>query len=816
MIIDLTPELARLVEQARSDSAFRAAYWAWLDGQHDRGPLAPMLHDFTHLWAGTRRAPTLAEARETVARAKAQGAPRRAEAVFDRFHEVVQVRPDVDVVLVVGLGAPEGYSRFDRGKNTIFVGLDHRSCQAHVDHLEVILAHELTHAVRDPTPEVLRDHGGWPDMGHDDFVSRYPFREHLVSEALAVAVSEAAYPGKGAERYIYFDPPELAWCEAHKEPIAARMRRALQDGEDYRTFYRENVIAPGAPACCDYWLGMHLGRFMLGRGEPAALLRTPARELLARHLEPCLEALLPRSQGGDASSAGGEARTLVPGSRTSGERIEPHTGSERRAEALAEKTGKPSSRLVGLSAAEGLQLPEAALFAPAVQEAYRDLTLALANDPATTAAAAASYQRAVGDDGLVYAGEAYDVNASPLLLGPDDVESIGWTARRVMRLVEKVVDLYLEDPDVRAYFGFPPALEALILADPGYRRHVPVSRFDSFWDGRRLRFLELNTNGTAGMPLAERIAALYADLPPVKALLARHRARPFPVRQRLLDSIVASWREARGASKDALPGRIAIVDFAGVPTEAEFHLLARFFTSQGVPAAFCDPRELTYEGGALRAKGEKVDVIYRRLTTLDFLQPHAALRTLERAYVDGSVVMVGSFRSDVAHSKKLFAFLTDERFRHRFTHAERAVIDAHVPWTRVLREEQVLWNGRLVDLVEAAVEHRDQLILKPATSFEGRGVMLGAETPEDRWAAEVRRMTGGTHILQERVAAPVRTFVLPDETGRVRAVPLHLHLGEYVFHGRLAGFQAWASEELVIGVRSSERAVPCFELGPAP
>lgn len=786
MIIDLTPELARVVEQARSEAAFRAAYWAWLDGQHDRGPLAPMLHDFTHLWAGTRRAPTLAEARETVARARAQGAPRRAEAVFDRFAEVVQVRPDVDVVLVVGLGAPEGYSRFDRGKNTVFVGLDHRSCQAHVDHLEVILSHELTHAVRDPTPEVLRDHGGWPDMGHDDFVSRYPFREHLVSEALAIAVSEAAYPGKGAERYIYFDPPELAWCEAHREPIAARMRRALAEGEDYRTFYRENVIAPGAPACCDYWFGMHLGRFMLGRDAPARLLRTPARELLARHLEPCLEALL-------AGSAG-QAR------------VEPE----------AKAALRPSSRLVGLSAAERLRLPEATLFAPAVQEAYRDLTLALANDPATTAAAAASYQQAVGDDGLVYAGEAYDVNASPLLLGPDDVESIGWTARRVMRLVEKVVDLYLEDPAVRAYFGFPPALEALILADPGYRRHVPVSRFDSFWDGRRLRFLELNTNGTAGMPLAERIAALYAELPPVKALLERHRARPFPVRRRLFEAIVACWREARGAGKDELPGRIAIVDFAGVPTEAEFHLLARYFTSQGVPAAFCDPRELSYEGGVLRAKGEPVDVVYRRLTTLDFLQPHAALRTLERAYVDRAVVMVGSFRSDVAHSKKLFALLTDERFRDRFTHAERAVIDAHVPWTRVLREEEVLWNGRLVDLVEAAIEHRERLILKPATSFEGRGVMLGAETPDDRWAAEVRRMTGGTHILQERVAAPVRTFVLPDADGRVRAVPLHLHLGEYVFQGRLAGFQAWASEELVIGVRSSERAVPCFELDPAP
>ncbi len=782
-VIDTSPTYARLVQQARSDAAFKAAYWAWLDEANDEGPLAPMLHDFTHLWSGTRRAPALTEAREAVARVAALGAPRRAEAVLDRFAEVTGVRPDGDVVLVTGLAAPEGYSRFDRGRNTIFIGLDHKANLEHVDHFEVILAHELCHAVRDPSPDVLRDYGGWPAMGHDDFVSRYALREHLVSEALATAISEACYPHKGAERYAYLDQAELTWCEAHRREVVTRIQAALDQGEDYRTFYRENVVAPGAPSGCDYHVGLYLGRFALTtQATPGELLRMPSKVFLERFLPPFLEQFL----GG----AGAQPAPSPPSGRL------------------------PTKNVFSPTAV--LEVREAPLLPAAVQAAYRDVTLALTRDARATEVMAAALQKAVADDGLLYRDDAYEVQPFPLLLGATDMEALSWTFQRCCELVEKVVDLYVQDKDVRAYFGFPAPLEQLILVDPGYRRNVPIGRFDSYWDGHHVRLLELNTNGTAGMPLAERAAALFAAQPLVKEILDHHGARPFPLRGRLRETLVACWREATGAAAGALPKLVAIVDYAGVPTEAEFHLLAKDFTKHGVNARFVDPKQLQYDGKRLSVDGQTIDVVYRRLTTLDFLQPAAALDALKRAYKDRAVVMVGSFRSDVAHSKKLFAFLTDERWRHRFTHAERTTIDAHIPWTRVLRDERTLFRGRVDDLPRLAIEHREHLILKPTTSFEGRGVMLGTETPADRWAGEISRIAaGGTHILQERVAAPLRTFIIP-RGGRMAAVPQHLHLGEYVFDGKLAGFQVWASDELVISVQSTERAVPCLELPAQP
>lgn len=780
-VVDLLPEFAAMVRQARSEAQFKAAFWSWLDDQYQGGPLSPMLHDFTHLWSGTRRAPTLAEAHDVAEKVAAQGFARRAEAVLDRFAEVVGVRPTNTVVLVVGLGAPEGYSRFERGRNTIFVGLDHKSNLAHADHFEVILAHELSHAVRDPSRAVLADYGGWPEMSHDDFVARYPFREHLVSEALATAISEAVYPGRPPERYVYFEPAENTWCEEHRQVIADRMRRAIDAGEDYRTFYREHAVCQGAPACCDYYFGFHLGRHALEHERPDALLAMPARALLDRFLGPFL---------GEFLSGRGPARAVRP-------------------------AATPAALTSGIQPLEGPSMPELPLLPRPVRRVYRDLVAALDDDPAAAAAGADALQVAVGEAGLLYAGAPYEVQPFPLVLSQRDLHAIGWVARRLLRVVEKVVDIYLADPEARAYFGFPPHLEELVLVDPGYRRHVNVARFDSFWDGKHLRFLELNTNGTAGMSLSERLGRLALEVGPGREALRRHRARALPLRERLREALLDAWREARHARAGELPGRMAIVDWTGVPTEAEFFDLQADFRAHGLDTVVVDPGELVYEGGRLLARGAPIDLVYRRLTTLDWLSRAPALEPLARAYRDRAVVMVGSFRGDVAHSKKLFAFLTDERWRDHFTYAERAMIDAHVPWTRVLRPERALYGGELHDLERLVVERREDLVLKPAQSFEGRGVLLGAETPPDVWAREVAQRLDGTHIVQERVAAPTRTFVLP-RGGRVEAVPQHLHLGEYMFGGALAGFQAWASQELVISMASSERAVPVLALPPPP
>jgi hypothetical protein len=770
-IVCLLPEFEALVRSARSNVDFKRRFRAWLDGQAE-GPLAPLLSDMVRLWSGTGTGHTLAEARAVLRRIGGGDPTERARTAVARFAEAAGVLPDCDVVLLAGLRRPEGYSRFDEGRNTIFIGLDHASNLQHADHLELILSHELTHAVRDPTLEVLADYDGWPAMTHDDFVERHPFREHLVSEALATAVSELAYPGKPEWRYLYFAPDDHAWCVTHRREIAERMRRALADAEDYDTFYARGSVTPDSPDCCDYYFGLHLGRYVLAREPAAQLLRTSCTEILARYLEPFVQEFV----GG-----------------TPGERAE-------RAAALREAQA-------GLSRTEDELLPEG------VRQFVADLTAHLSARPGAAADAQRTLEEAVARERLEYAGEPHAVGICPLVLSGEDEAYLRWVTERLVGTAEKVVELYRRDAEVRAYFGFPAHLERHALGEPGYRPLVPLGRFDSYWNGKRVRFLELNTNGTAANVLADRIGPLFLEIDALRALAVRHRARALPIVRSLVDTLLDCWRQAadaRGLSER--PARLAIVDWAGLATGHELVQLAQALAAEGLDAAVVDPKELAYDGARLAARGVPIDLVYRRLTTVDLVRHPEALRPLLAAANDGRVVVVGSGPADVAHSKRLFAVLTHERWRRHFTMEERALIDAHVPWTRIFRPGLTLHGGRLRDLRQLALAERERFVLKPAEGAEGRDVVLGVELSSAEWEREVARRYGGYDVIQECVEAPERTFVVPEGDG-LRAVSQHLHLGEYVFGGALAGFLARVSTELVLSASSDDRVVPCLVLG---
>ena len=772
-IVCLLPEFETLVRSARSNVDFKRRFRAWLDAQAN-GPLAPLVSDMVRLWSGTGTGHTLAEARAVLRRLDGVDPTQRAREAIERYATAAGIAPDCDIVLLAGLRRPEGYSRFDEGRNTIFIGLDHASNLQHEDHLPLILAHELTHAVRDPTPEVLADYDGWPAMTHDDFVERHPFREHLVSEALATALSELAYPGKPEWRYIYFTAEDHAWCNGHRREIAERMRRALADAEDYDTFYARGSVTPDSPDCCDYYFGLHLGRYVLAREPAPRLLRTPCTEILAEFLEPFIQAFV-GSTAGAAVGAGGAALT----------------------------TAEPPP----LAAADDGVLAEG------VRRFVTEIAAELGARPGAAREAQQAFEREVARERLEYAGEPHDVGIGPLALSSEDEAYLRWASERLLGTAEKVVELYRRDPDVRAYFGFPAHLEAQALTEPGYRPLVPIGRFDSYWNGKRVRFLELNTNGTAAIVLADRVGPLFLGLEALGRIGARHRAQALPIVRPLVDTLLDCWRQASDArGLPERPGHVAIVDWDGLPTRHELVQLGEALAEEGLQVSVVDPGELGYDGARLRARGRPVDLIYRRLTTVDIVRHPEPLRPLLEASSHGHVVIVGSFPADVAHSKRLFAVLTHERWRRHFTMEERALIDAHVPWTRIFRPGLTLHGGRLRDLRELALAERERFVLKPAEGAEGRDVLLGHEASASEWEREVSRRYGGYDVIQERVEAPVRTFVVPEGDG-VRVVAQHLHLGEYVFGGTLAGFLARVSTQLVLSASSDDRVVPCLVLG---
>ena len=131
----------------------------------------------------------------------------------------------------------------------------------------------------------------------------------------------------------------------------------------------------------------------------------------------------------------------------------------------------------------------------------------------------------------------------------------------------------------------------------------------------------------------------------------------------MLDALIASYREWGGRAD---PPTIAIVDWRNVPTWSEFEILQDAFVARGVPTVVCDPRDVTFENGALLCGARHIDILYRRVLINDIVARREECAALLQAYEARRVCVANTFRCELAHKKAFFAVLTTIAMRHCF------------------------------------------------------------------------------------------------------------------------------------------------------
>jgi hypothetical protein len=417
------------------------------------------------------------------------------------------------------------------------------------------------------------------------------------------------------------------------------------------------------------------------------------------------------------------------------------------------------------------------------------------------------FEQKAAENHLRYAGKSLLVAFYPFILSEEQVRHISAIAEATIRLMEKVTRLFLQEPAIREYFPFSEEQLELIEVEPGYRLAIPCARFDSFYDGANLRFSELNTDGSSGMDGADRIAKIYLSSPSIKEFFFGQQVSGFEINQAILDTLLSCYREFIGIEKTDRP-RIAIVDWRGVRTSEEFAGFQEFCRERAYEVLVADPRELDYDGRSLSHGGVKIDIIYRRVVSREYVQRLDEVKAMTRAFKDHNVCVVGSFRSDVAFSKKVFALVRDRRLERYFTEEERRLAAEHIPWTASLDDAEYDCEGRRVNIPELAKGNKNDFVLKPSYLYEGRGVKVGALTPLDEWEKLADSAIGNDYVLQERIRIPTMPIALWNEEMRIEQ--RLIHLGEFVFGGRFCGLYCRAADTLVIDRRSREFLVPCL------
>ena len=368
----------------------------------------------------------------------------------------------------------------------------------------------------------------------------------------------------------------------------------------------------------------------------------------------------------------------------------------------------------------------------------------------------AESSRALLDEGLekaklIFGGRRLSPYLRPHFVTETDFARICQICETVWSAIQKVKDAAVADEKVVDDLGLTEIERELVAIDPGYQAVSPTSRLDSFLTQTAYSFVELNGESPAGIAYADAAYDIFSSLPVMKEFAVDYNVRAMYGKQLMLDVLISSYEEYLGR-KPEQPPRIAIVDLAGVPTVKEFELFRDFFEQSGYPSVICTPQELEFRDNRLSVAGQEIDIVYKRLLVNEYLPIIREYPALLDAYRAGAICMVNSFRSKLIHKKALFAVLTDPKHAALFSDDELAAIRAHVPWTRVLRDEHTDYFGREVNLLDFIRADGEHLVLKPNDDYGGHGITIGWNVDQRGWDDAINNaLADGDYLVQERV-----------------------------------------------------------------
>jgi hypothetical protein len=223
MLINLIPDFFTLLDSSDPVAAYRRYYSSHLrilepywrnyvldpDTSHfDDVARAVMQADRHDLRAMLERTDVVSLARETEY----------------RCGTLLELDSDIDVVLMVGVGAANAGELVTEGRGIAFVCLEHFTGVANRDTqglgldpalIPLWLAHEIAHAVRYTSPssrsalrQLITDSEGY--YSYWDTGRRATLREHVINEGIAVEVARAVSPGHAEWEYYGYSRRQYA------------------------------------------------------------------------------------------------------------------------------------------------------------------------------------------------------------------------------------------------------------------------------------------------------------------------------------------------------------------------------------------------------------------------------------------------------------------------------------------------------------------------------------------------------------------------------------------------------------------------------
>jgi hypothetical protein len=301
MLINLLPDFFAVLNSTDRVAAYQRYY------QAHRRILEPYWHNYVvdpdgpH-FADVARSATFADRtdlREMLERTDVVALARTTEQQCARL---LEADTDIDVVLMVGVGAANAGEMVVDGRGIAFACLEHFTSVQNPDTqglgldpelLPLWLAHEIAHTIRYTSPTSrselrgqIEDAGGY--YSYWDTGRLTPLRELLLNEGLAVHVSQAISPGHAAWEYFGFGRRQYARVRELEAVIARAVSEDLdRAGLGLRLRYLSGGMSDEArtvdryvlPERSGYYLGARMAEAAINERGIAWAVRASAAEL---------------------------------------------------------------------------------------------------------------------------------------------------------------------------------------------------------------------------------------------------------------------------------------------------------------------------------------------------------------------------------------------------------------------------------------------------------------------------------------------------------------------------------------------------------
>ncbi|HEV7658624.1 MAG TPA: hypothetical protein VGO55_02140 [Allosphingosinicella sp.] len=416
-------------------------------------------------------------------------------------------------------------------------------------------------------------------------------------------------------------------------------------------------------------------------------------------------------------------------------------------------------------------------------------------------AAARDLGQAMAEKGLTSDGKPLCRTLRPKFVSDIDYRRLVAEGRIALDLFGRAERQVRSDAALRhSLFGshpYAPLIEAHLDHDI-----ESVGRLDALVDlGGRFRFIEYNAGLCGGAFCSEGVAEIFLDSPAMTGLPAMYSLRFIGLRDRYLRTLVEGFRRARRRSPRSLavilPPGAAGLRFA---ENAELNALVVFAGQSGLDARFTRFDDMVEGTGEI-----DIAIVVDWATTLAACPPNHLL--LQGRARSGTWIANSLGASVLRSGKHLLAVLSDPSRGLPLRAHERAWVDAHIPWSRLLAAD-------LADWVRA---NRRSLVLKPCFSMGGRGVSLGWECGRDEWDLAVDQALLTPSIVQERVVTASEIYPVTTAAGVGRSA-LAGDICIYTWAGaEVGGLYCRVAETGLLNLSAPQGSlVPAFVVGNRP